>query len=70
MDTDSIVTSVKLPNEMVDDTTLGNWKLECIITKGYFFAAKMYYIFKSDGTSEFKAKGIKLNDFKLKKFED
>lgn len=66
MDTDSIISDIELDKKYIDQYELGKLKLESIIKKGYFFCSKMYYIIKDNNKSEFKAKGIKLNDFNIK----
>lgn len=43
-DTDSIVTDLRLPEEMVHPTTLGKLKLEHTVVEGYFIADKTYAI--------------------------
>lgn len=43
-DTDSIITTSPLPNELIDPNTLGKMKLENIYTSGIFVAAKVYYL--------------------------
>lgn len=46
-DTDSIVTNIKLPDNLVDPKELGKLKLEHIIKEGYFISDKTY-TFKND----------------------
>jgi hypothetical protein len=46
---------------------LGKWKLEGKISKGYFFANKMYHLIYENGKTDLKAKGIKLKNFLFNK---
>lgn len=48
MDTDSVITTTKLPEHMVDENILGKVKLEGVWDKGLFLGAKMYYLEKGD----------------------
>ena len=41
-DTDSVVTDTPLPNELVDDSKLGFWKLESTPLSGLFLKPKVY----------------------------
>ena len=43
-DTDSIMTTKKLPDKFIHNTELGKWKLEKTISKGYYCAPKLYYL--------------------------
>lgn len=45
-DTDSIITDIELPEDLVDPIKLGKLKLEHIIIEGYFIADK-FYAFKT-----------------------
>ena len=58
-DTDSIVTNIKLPNEMVDGKQLGKLKLESQIAKGIFISGKTYCFIDDKGNLINKAKGVK-----------
>ena len=57
-DTDSIVTDVELPSEIVDPIELGKWDLENTIEKGLFLKPKVYSeITLKEGTN-IKFKGV------------
>lgn len=56
-DTDSIVTDLELPKQMVDKKKIGKLKLEHIISKGYFVSNKLYCLITEDKTV-LKAKGL------------
>ena len=57
-DTDSIVTDVELPSEIVDSIELGKWDLENTIEKGLFLKPKVYSeITLKEGTN-IKFKGV------------
>ena len=58
-DTDSIVTDIKLSDEMVDSNILGKLKLEHTIKKGIFIAGKTYCFIDDKDNFINKAKGIK-----------
>ena len=63
-DTDSIVTDVLLPNDMVDAHKLGYFKLESTPLKGVFLQPKVYAeVFETD---EEKAKETIENDYNLR----
>jgi hypothetical protein len=66
-DTDSIVTDLELPKEMIDGVELGKLKLEHTIEQGYFIADKTYTIINNEGKIIKKAKGVKSS---LLKYED
>lgn len=42
-DTDSMVTSFMLPDDLVDPNAYGKWKLEYILDEGIFIQPKLYY---------------------------
>lgn len=63
-DTDSIVTDIELPTNMVDPKVLGKLKLEHKVVRGYFISAKTYYLINTKGEEIKKAKG--LNSITLK----
>lgn len=64
-DTDSIFTTATPPNELLSQTELGKWKLECqkgsdkplMITEAHFLAPKLYNYKTEDGYLCMKAKG-------------
>jgi NADPH-dependent 2,4-dienoyl-CoA reductase/sulfur reductase-like enzyme len=60
MDTDSIITTEKLPAELIDDNVLGKIKLEGTWDRGIFLGAKMYFL---ENATAFVAhlKGINTN---------
>jgi len=57
-DTDSIVTDICLPNNMVDPTSLGKLKLEHMVNKGVFISGKTYCIIDNNGLYINRAKGV------------
>lgn len=57
-DTDSIVTDIELPSNIIHPKEIGKLKLEHIVTEGYFIADKTYTIRTKDGTIIKKAKGV------------
>lgn len=57
-DTDSIVTDIALPDEMVDPKIIGKLKLEHTIKQGYFISNKTYCIVNTEGKIIKKAKGV------------
>jgi hypothetical protein len=57
-DTDSIVTNLKLPSDMISNSELGKLKLELEINKGIFIAGKTYAILPLNGDVKIKAKGV------------
>lgn len=57
-DTDSIVTDIELPTNMVDPKVLGKLKLEHKVVRGYFISAKTYCLINSKGEEIKKAKGL------------
>lgn len=56
-DTDSVVTSTKLPDDIVDDTILGMWKLEGEPVRGLFLKPKVYAEIEQ-GTVTKRFKGV------------
>jgi len=68
-DTDSIVTNIRLPEEMVHPTTLGKLKLEHTIVQGYFIADKTYAIINTEGKVIIKAKGVSSSTLTFESFE-
>jgi hypothetical protein len=68
-DTDSIVTNIKLPNDMIDSKELGKFKLENELVEAYFISDKTYLIKNVEGKIIKKAKSVKedsldINDYK------
>jgi DNA polymerase elongation subunit (family B) len=57
VDTDCIITDVKLPASMVSADALGLWDLEEEIKEGVFLAPKLYKTESVDGEHHIKAKG-------------
>ena len=57
-DTDSIVTDIELPDNMVRPNELGKLKLEHNITDGIFISGKLYSILDEKGSHIIKAKGV------------
>lgn len=57
-DTDSLVTNIKLADEVVDPKVLGKFKLEFMIKKGFFTSDKSYYIETMEGKVIKKAKTV------------
>jgi len=60
-DTDSIVTSQKLPESLVNDKELGKFKLEHVIKKGIFISGKTYCLLTDKDIFINRAKGVKSN---------
>ena len=58
-DTDSIITDLELPEELVSPNELGKLKLEHIITEGYFISDKTYCFKNVKGEVIKRAKGVK-----------
>lgn len=67
-DTDSIVTNLELPKQMVDNKALGKLKLEHFVEKGYFIAGKTYCLVLENGTCVIKAKGVEKSSLTLEDF--
>nr|YP_009379212.1 DNA polymerase type B2 [Leptogium hirsutum]ARQ27106.1 DNA polymerase type B2 [Leptogium hirsutum] len=61
-DTDSLVTDKPLPDNIVG-TNIGQFKLEYIMSKGYFISSKTYCLILGNGTPKITTKGV--NDNKL-----
>ena len=57
-DTDSIVTNIKLPDNVVDPKEIGKYKLEFILKEAYFLKDKTYCCVTEDGEVIIKPKGI------------
>lgn len=75
-DTDSIVTDVELDQDMVG-TGLGQLKLECEASKGYFISSKTYCLVlkkkhydKESKELRIKAKGVNEHSLKLSSFKE
>jgi hypothetical protein len=60
-DTDSLYTTKQLSPSFVDNTKLGKFKLEAIITKAVFYSPKNYSVITNDNNKIVKSKGIKSN---------
>lgn len=58
-DTDSIVTNIELPDNMVNAKEIGKFKLEHNIDKGIFISGKIYWLRNNEGKIINKAKGVK-----------
>jgi hypothetical protein len=57
-DTDSVVLSKPLPEELISSSILGLFKLEDRIVHGYFLAPKAYYYRNEKGMDTLKYKGL------------
>lgn len=57
-DTDSIVTNIKLPDNLVSANKLGLLKLEHALDEAIFISNKIYWMRDVNGKSRIKAKGI------------
>jgi len=68
MDTDSITTDLKLPEEFVSLNELGKLKLEHTIKEGYFVSDRTYCIVDIDGKITKRAKGVKANFLTLEDY--
>ena len=71
-DTDSIVTDIELPNNLVGND-LGQFKLEYKIKEGYFISSKTYCLVPYANKSNkpiIKAKGVLDNSLSLANFKD
>jgi hypothetical protein len=67
-DTDSIVTDIKLPENMIHSSDIGKLKLEHNIKSGIFISGKLYTLINEYGEVIIKSKGVdgtslKYNDF-------
>jgi DNA polymerase type B, organellar and viral len=60
-DTDSIVTNMELPDDIVSKTELGKFKLEYKIKEGIFISGKTYCLELEDGSLIKRAKGVKIS---------
>jgi len=69
-DTDSIVTNIKLGDDLVSCTELGKLKLEHEIKKGIFISGKTYCFITKKGKYINRAKGIKSNCISYKDYEN
>jgi hypothetical protein len=68
-DTDSIVSNIKLPSELVGND-LGQFKLEYIIKKAIFITSKTYMLELEDGTIIKKAKGVNSDSLTVNDYEN
>lgn len=68
-DTDSIITDIELPKEITDEKELGKFKLEHLITEGYFIADKTYAIKNSKGEIIKRAKGVNSNSLSFENYK-
>jgi hypothetical protein len=68
-DTDSIVTNIKLPENLVGKE-LGKFKLEYIIKKAIFITSKTYMLKLEDGTIIKKAKGVNSDSLTINDYEN
>lgn len=57
-DTDSIVTDIELPSELVSNNELGKFKLEYKVKEGIFISGKTYCLITQDGKFIKRAKGV------------
>jgi len=57
-DTDAIVCSITLPQEIVHDNVYGKWKIERIAKHGIFILPKLYAEITDEGHEVLKSKGI------------
>jgi hypothetical protein len=62
-DTDSIVTNIELPKNIVHPSEIGKFDLEYTISKGIFANDKVYIIITPDGKVKKAAKGVKSEKF-------
>jgi len=69
-DTDSIVTSQKLPESLVSNKDLGKLKLEHEIDKAIFISGKTYCLIDKNGKITNKAKGVKSSCLTYKDYLD
>jgi len=58
-DTDSIVTNLKLPQELISPTEIGKLKVEANIKEGIFISGKTYAFITDGNKFVNKAKGVK-----------
>jgi DNA polymerase type B, organellar and viral len=57
-DTDSQMIIGDIDPDLVDNATLGKWKLECAVKRGIFLGSKFYMLETDEGEIIMKAKGI------------
>jgi hypothetical protein len=57
-DTDSLVSSIRLPADLVDKLEFGKWDLEDELEEGLYLQAKFYWEKTKEGIEKVKAKGI------------
>jgi DNA polymerase elongation subunit (family B) len=74
-DTDSIVTDIQLPNDMIDSKDIGKVKLEHKIKRGYFISSKTYCLITEEIINNknkvvIKCKGVGKNKLTEKDFID
>lgn len=76
-DTDSVVSSIPFPHEIVDSTKLGAWDLESIVYEGIFIQPKVYSEISITTKGKFKTtkkfKGIKkavITGFDIEKYQE
>nr|ABR20837.1 DNA polymerase [Fusarium proliferatum] len=67
-DTDSIVTNIKLPDNMIDSNELGKFKLEHEVVEAYFISDKTYLIKNIEGKVIKKAKSVKEDSLDIKDY--
>lgn len=68
-DTDSIVTNIQLPDELVGKE-LGKFKLEYKLKRAIFITSKTYMLELEDGHIITKAKGVNIGSLKKNDFEN
>lgn len=68
-DTDSVVLGKPLPEEEINSTFIGKFKLEHKVLKGYFLAPKSYSLITEEGANVLKYKGPAKNLVKPEWFE-
>ena len=68
-DTDSIVTDIKLDNDIVDPKLLGKLKLEHTVKKGIFVSGKTYCLIDNNDKTIKRAKGVKSNSLVYSDYE-
>ena len=67
-DTDSIVTNIELPKNMVDSKELGKLKLEHLVKRGYFITSKTYCLVIDDNNHIIKSSGAESTSLTLEDF--
>lgn len=60
-DTDSIVTDIELPSELVSNNELGKFKLEYKVKEGIFISGKTYCLITQDDKLIKRAKGVNID---------